>query len=86
MNELSGGERAVYAAVKITADTMTDEELAAVNLAMQLDYDPTVVRGFEKAKHLFTEKQGKGAHALTKEAFARIVLSRLVPKEGATNQ
>ena len=44
----------VGAAVKLNCDQLTDAELAAMNICIQLGTDPRKVMGYEKAKPLFT--------------------------------
>lgn len=82
-------DQILRAAVGMAAKHLTDEELAAVNIAMQLRQDPRGVIGYEKVKHLFTDKAAVEdpfthkpevilvAHQATQEAFAGIVLKRL---------
>ncbi len=84
------------AAVSLVSKDLTDHELAALNIAMQLGEDPRGVIGFEKVKHLFTlTKEVEDpithqkdtipfAHQAVQEAFASIVLSRLAPVKSST--
>lgn len=84
-------EEIVAALVKRTADTLTNEELAALNNAMQVDFDPRNAMGYEKAKDLFTLRKPRVdpltkkdeliplAHEDVKNLFTQIVLARLSP-------
>lgn len=65
--------------VRTAAQQLTNQELAAQNNVMQVDWDPRNVLGYEKISHLYTEKRGEipVAHALVKDEFAQIALERL---------
>lgn len=74
MNEQEANMAAI---VSLYCDDLTDLELAAINTAAQLGMDPRHVIGYEKAKSLFTERDGIQMHDATKDALARVVLQRL---------
>jgi len=66
--------------VSTVVSRLTDDELATVNLVMQLDQDPRNIECYGKAACLFTQDTGKGynlAHALTKQAVLRETTRRL---------
>ena len=67
----------VFIVAKIVLDKLTDLELAAINNAVQTEIDPKKVMGYEKAKFLFTEDDGKKMHSEMLAALSRIVLERL---------
>lgn len=73
-------EHAAGAVVKINCDLLNDDELAAMNICVQLGTDPRKAMGYEKAKPLFTSVTHDGipqAHDLTKQCMASIVMDRL---------
>ncbi len=84
-------DQILRAAVNMVAKSLTDDELASINIAMQLKQDPRGVIGYEKVKHLFTAQAQVEdpfthtsevipvAHQATQEAFEGIVLKRLPP-------
>lgn len=55
-------EKMVIVLATMTINELTDDELAALNLAVQLDADPRRVLGYEKAVSLFTEGNGTRIH------------------------
>jgi hypothetical protein len=69
----------MYAVVEFVAEKLTDDELAALNNVMQVEWDPRKIPGYEKAESLFTERRGDVpiAHNGIKEAFAQVVIRRI---------
>lgn len=64
--------------VALTCKELTDEELAVLNLIAITDGDPHGrLFDYEEVKALFTECSGMRMHAVTKEALAAVVNSRL---------
>ena len=70
-------EHAVQITVRAVANRLSDDELSALNIAMQLDEDPRELPGYEMARSLFTQAKGQRAHEAVKQAFAAAVLDRL---------
>ena len=68
----------VYPVVAVACDDLTDGELLALSLAVQLGNDPRGVKGYEKASSLFTANGGTQMHSETKEAFLLVVQERLL--------
>lgn len=67
-------------ATLISLEQISDLELAAFNNLVQLDFgDPRLLPGYDKIKHLFTEKDGTRCHDVVKEGFAAAVNRRLPP-------
>jgi len=78
-------ERMAIVAATLSIRRLTDEELAAMNIAVQLDMDPREVTGYDKVSGCFTCLTTKGyspAHDLVKQAFAEEAGRRFY-KEGA---
>lgn len=74
-------ERIMVASVGVVTNTLSDEELAALNLCVQLDMDPHGrIFDYDAVQSLFTEDGRTRTHDATKEALARIVNRRLAPK------
>jgi len=71
-------DQIVWATVKLNCDQLTDNELAAMNICVQLGTDPRQVMGYEKAKPLFTNDLNgiPQAHNLTRQCMASIVMDR----------
>lgn len=67
------------AAVSIACEALTNDELAGMNLAVQLGINPTTRAGYDKIAHLFTEDNGTRMHDETAAALARVALRRLTP-------
>lgn len=67
----------VEVAISLTTDQLTDAELAAIYSAAYARFDPCRVLGYEKARSLFTEENGKYVHAETLRALGAIVYKRL---------
>ena len=66
----------------LTCDLLSDDEIAAMNICIQLGTDPRGVIGYEKAKSLFTTRTADGipqAHELTRQCMATITMNRLKP-------
>lgn len=65
--------------VGFVAKELSNDELAALNLVVQLDSDPRHVMGYDKARALFTETRDghPSTHAAVKDALASIALARL---------
>ena len=75
-------EHAAGAVVMMICDELTDDEIAAMNICVQLGTDPRPVMGYEKAKALFTTEAGDGtplAHDLTRQCMANATFARLRP-------
>ena len=75
-------EHAVGAVVKLICDDLTDDEIAAMNLCIQLGTDPRQAMGYEKAKSLFTTLGHNGipeAHQLTRDYMFAETVRRLKP-------
>jgi len=62
-------ERMAIAGALMTLKKISDVELAALNLAIELETNPKEVDGYKKAKSLFTENGGTKVHELVREAF-----------------
>lgn len=69
-----GGIRAIVALV---CERLTDEELADLNNAAQVDWDPRKLSGYGEVKNLFEEGDGTWMADDMKEALASVVLERL---------
>jgi hypothetical protein len=71
--------RGIQAAVLMTTSQLTDQELAAVNITMQLNQDPRHCSWYHKAQCLFTETKGDipAAHQAVKETVLQIAHKRL---------
>lgn len=72
-------QKARYAAILLTTDKLTDQELASLNLAVTFTgwYDVTRLGCYEKVKHLFTEDGGTRMHSEMIGLLSSIVLDRL---------
>ncbi|QBQ73167.1 hypothetical protein kac65v162_gp137 [Nodularia phage vB_NspS-kac65v162] len=71
-------ELAVAAVANLSISDLSDDELVALNLVIQLgNPDIKNVMGYEKVKTLFTENNGTRCHSLVEDAFSRAVLQRL---------
>ncbi len=70
-------DQVMAAVVSLVARNLTDDEMIALNLAMQLDSNPTHVMGYEKAKPLFTENNGTKAHDEAKRIFYALLMKRI---------
>ena len=67
--------------VKLTCDQLTDQELAALNLAVNFPgFNPRNLPFYSKVSSLFTLDDGNAAHEEAKAALASIVLRRLSPE------
>ena len=65
------------AQVAIVTNDLSDADLAALNIAAQLDYEPRNRPWYAQVKSLFTEQDGTRMHAETKRALAAVVLRRI---------
>jgi len=78
--------RAMVATVSLACDRLTDEELAVLYRTALFRYDPaTTDCGYEKIKHLFTEKTPEGwpaMHQMAVDALGTVVVMRLEKTEG----
>ncbi len=63
--------------VALTCRQLTDEQLAALNLAVQAGWDASNLPGYDHVAGLFTEADGTQMHGDTKAAFAEVALKRL---------
>jgi hypothetical protein len=67
----------IYIGVKMFADRLTDEELAAIGMAALLKMPPQEVSGYEKMKSLFTQNGGIEMHDESIAALGVIIQKRL---------
>jgi hypothetical protein len=70
-------ETMIYAAVKMTAEVLTDMELASLNLVAAWGTDPRNQAWYPKVKTLFDLENGTKMHQTTQDALARVVNERL---------
>ena len=72
------GIQAIAAMMMMACDELTDQELAALNIAVQLDQNPQGrIYDYDKVSHLFTEADGTRMHDAGKQILAAIVTKRL---------
>ena len=71
-------ELIVQATANQAIKNLNDDELVALNLAINLE-NPNIknVIGYDKVKALFTENDGTRCHSLVANAFAKAVMERL---------
>ena len=67
----------IIASIRRTTDQLTNDELAAIYMAVTAGFDPRNVIGYEKAKSLFTEADGTKCHAETLKVLDSIVAERI---------
>ena len=73
-------DAAIEKLIQAALEKLTDKELEALNVCIQLGTDPRKSTGYEKASTLFTDRSMYGvplAHDLTKQYVAAIVFKRL---------
>ena len=63
--------------VALACRQLADEQLAALNLAVQAGWDASNLSGYEHIAGLFTEANGTQMHEDAKVAFAKVALKRL---------
>ena len=67
----------VQAPVAMAMERMSDEEVTAQLLALQLGMNPKSRYGYEKISFLFTENDGTKMHSETVDAFTALARRRL---------
>lgn len=67
----------VYAMVCSVVEKLSLDEMAALTNAVTCGFDPRPVLGYNKAKSLFTEADGKKMHSAMQEAFEEVVSERI---------
>ena len=63
--------------VALACTDLSNRELNALYLSIQLGQNPKYVMGYEKIAHLFTEEDGVKMHDVTETAFRLIARNRL---------
>ena len=60
----------------MTTDTLSNDELVALYIAVTAGFNPKPAMGYEKAESLFTEQDGTKMHSDTRAVFNMIVGER----------
>lgn len=63
--------------VKLAIDQLTDEELLALIVAVNVGKDPRNIIGYDKVKGLFTVADGTKMHSDVEHVFASIANQRI---------
>ena len=71
----------IYPAVRLVAESLTDQELNALYLSARLGTDPTHTNWYEKAKSLLTQNDGKQMHEIALMALQVVWKERFGGKE-----
>ena len=77
---------AIYASVALGCKDFSLQELAALNICVQLDQDPhNRIFNYETVAFMFTESNGTKCHDETKQAVSHYVYSRLTENKETEN-
>jgi len=69
------------AVMTLATDALTDEELAGLNLCVQLGHDPRTRPWYAKIAYVFDQAGGTAMHEESRAALLAITLKRLRPVE-----
>jgi hypothetical protein len=78
-DDMGSAEDMIRAQVRLLAAKCSAEEIAALNICIQLGGDPTVVIGYEKVRALFTQANGTQVHSIVAAEWARIAIESAEP-------
>ena len=63
--------------ISVSCTDLTDREMMALCLSLQLGTDPRQIKGYEKVRELYTEENGTRMHEATKKGFLSLCAARL---------